>query len=239
MHKVIAAEFYKLKHSRIAWAVWFGALLPSLLYTIVHLVTADSVSTWDAWFGSQYSVLLIFSPTLFSIIAGYIFGREFMHKTMNSLFTYPYSRMHFLIGKWAVAVVFIVCTCLLAFLATLLSGLLFVEEDPGWTQIFAFLYAYLIMAAAAVAIVPLWSFVSIIGKSFVPAVVISLVIVCLPGPIGGGSAYSEIVRYVLGIAGYGAPANAGWFASAAAGLFLIFLVPSAVLYVKMDVHGGT
>ena len=239
MHRVIAAEFYKLKHSRIAWAVWFGALLPALLYSAVRLFSDADPPAWDAWFGSQYSVLLIFSPTLFSIIAGYIFGREFMHKTMNSLFTYPYSRIHFLVGKWTVAVAFIVCTCLLAFLANLLSGFLFVDEALKRTQISAFLYAYLIMAVAVVAVVPLWTFVSIVGKSFVPAVVISLVIVCLPGPIGGGSAYSDIVRYVLGIAGYGEAVNAGWFTAAAVGTFFLFMLLSAVLYVKSDVHSGT
>jgi|GEM_PF-6945027 ABC-type transport system involved in multi-copper enzyme maturation permease subunit len=239
MHRVIAAEFHKLKHSKIAWAIWFGALLPTLLYSAARLFSADGPPTWDSWFGSQYSVLLIFSPTLFSIIAGYIFGREYMHKTINSLFTYPYSRIHFLIGKWTVAVVYIVCTCLLAFLANVLSGLVFVEGELERTQISAFLFSYLIMAAAIVAVVPLWTLVAIIGKSFVPPVVISLVIVCLPGPIGGGSAYSDIVRYVLGIAGYGEAVNAGWFTAAAVGTFFLFMLLSAVLYVKSDVHSGT
>ncbi|WP_096186625.1 ABC transporter permease [Evansella halocellulosilytica] len=238
MNKVLAAEFYKLKHSKILFTVWIGAFLPALLYTIANLFSEDRL-IWDLWFGDQFSVLLIFSPPLFAIITGFIVGSEYQHKTINSLFTYPYSRFHFLAGKMIVAVTFIFMTCILAFAANIVTGLIFVEASLSLEDTVTYLIAYLVIALMITSVVPLWMFVSILGKSYTPAIVISLVISTLPGPIGGSTAYGEIVQFVLRIAGRGEPIDLFPVIVIFGSLFLVFLIIASTIYVKSDVHSGS
>lgn len=238
MNNVIFAEFFKLKHSKILWLIWFGALLPAVLYSISSEFSADSIQ-WDYWFSNQFSILLIFSPPLFALITGYITGREYQHKTINNLLTYPYSRFHFLAGKMIVAVTLIVFTCLLAFIANILSGHLFTDSSITKDDFLTYFVSYLVMTSIIISVVPLWMFVSILGKSSTMPIVISLVIITLPGPIGGGSAYSEIVHYVLRIAERGDPVNISLLVSLFGSLFILFLILSSIIYVKSDVHSGT
>lgn len=191
------------------------------------------------WFINHFQLFVINSIAIFAILTGFIISREYQHKTINNLLTYPYSRLHFLTGKTIVVIGMIILTCLIAFSVNTIAGSIFIDEKLTLDKIIILLRCHLVIAGIYISFVPVWLFASIVGKSYIPAILIGVVLVSLPGPIGGQKAYADIVQTVTRLAGVGEPINIWAFVSVFGIIFFNFLLLSTFIFTKRDVHSGT
>lgn len=100
MLNIIYCELLKLKKSYIIPVAVIGGMFMSILMVLASLVFKESVETFE-----QYSSNLEIPNTLllytifFSLVAGYVFSREFSDKTSSVVYAYPVSRTKIFISK--------------------------------------------------------------------------------------------------------------------------------------------
>lgn len=68
---------------------------------------------------------------VFSLIAGYIFTREFTDKTINVLYSYPIDRIQILMGKYIVACILVLLVYVIQFIASYLGLYIIWRQLPS------------------------------------------------------------------------------------------------------------
>jgi bacitracin transport system permease protein len=102
---LIYCEFLKLKRSKICIIALVGTLGTPLL-TILHGIQnhlahpENDISLFGLYDNAIMFLMLIFGLLVFSIIAAYLFSREYTEKTLKTLFVVPISKKRFLAGKF-------------------------------------------------------------------------------------------------------------------------------------------
>lgn len=139
MFNIIYSEFLKLKKSYLfTTAVIASVFLPSIAF-IVSLSNdySDITSVLKYTFIKDYranievNCFCFLHTVLFSLIAGYIFSREFADKTDNVIYTYPISRTKIFIGKLITLYIIISFIYVVQFLAMYLSLCIAWHEFPS------------------------------------------------------------------------------------------------------------
>lgn len=180
MFNILYAEITKLKRSSLLWLIPLSALLTALLeyaaltYQLHH--SPDSIFSWDwlVFTNFRYASLLI-SPILFSLFVGYLIALEFRVGTVNTLFTYSYRRVHFLIAKYLILVPVIFVILLLELLFTLGAGFLVNHPPLPIHAFWRYMEAFLWLTLMAYAFVPVYATVSMLGRSYLPNIVLGLI----------------------------------------------------------------
>ncbi|BCZ49232.1 ABC transporter permease [Clostridium gelidum] len=132
MFNIIYSEFIKLRKSFIfIIALIGGVLMPGVQFvgaigTVAeHYNEIQQVSIepfLKSYIGNievmsfQFTYIIIFS-----LIAAYIFSREFTDKTSNILYTYPISKIKIFIGKFITIYILILFVYIIQFITTYLS----------------------------------------------------------------------------------------------------------------------
>lgn len=102
---MIYCEFLKLKRSKICIIAFAGTLGTPLL-TILHGIQnhlahpENDISLFSLYDNAIMFLMLLFGLLVFSIIAAYLFSREYTEKTLKTLFVVPISKKKFLAGKF-------------------------------------------------------------------------------------------------------------------------------------------
>ena len=100
MLNIIYCELLKLKKSYIIPVSIIGGMFMSMLMILASLVFKESVETFEQYSSNlEIPNILLIDTILFSLIAGYIFSREFADKTSSVVYSYPVSRIKIFIGK--------------------------------------------------------------------------------------------------------------------------------------------
>lgn len=100
MLNIIYCELLKLKKSYIVPVAAIGGMFMSILFQLVALVYKDSKQTFEQYSSNlEMPNILLLYTILFSLMAGYVFSREFTDKTSSVVYTYPMSRIKIFIGK--------------------------------------------------------------------------------------------------------------------------------------------
>lgn len=175
MPRVIIAEILKLKRTKILWLLPLIALFPVFL-TFFGSLERDI--TWkDYYFFIWNTKNMVLGPVIFSLITGYVFSREYTDKTINALFTYPYSRSNYLFGKVVVVFLLLIISYCVTFFGTIITGMILIE-DPASFQTILGIFVSLIQTAfiQLLLLMPI-VLVTIIGKSFIPGVIVGVVAV--------------------------------------------------------------
>lgn len=102
MAEIVLCEFLKLRHSRICLIAFLGTLVTPLLVlmlTFRSLVEGGQVTLFGFYDSAFVFLMPLFAPLLFSIVAVYLFSREYTEKTLKTIFAVPVSKVKFLMGK--------------------------------------------------------------------------------------------------------------------------------------------
>lgn len=101
MLNIIYCEILKLKKSYIIPVSVIGGMIMSILFELAALVFKDSMQTFEQYSSNlEIPNILLLYTILFSLIAGYVFSREFTDKTSSVVYAYPVSRIKIFIGKF-------------------------------------------------------------------------------------------------------------------------------------------
>ncbi len=139
MFNVIYSEFLKLKKSYL----FATALITSVFLPIIAFIVSLSNDYSGISSALRYTLIKNYRvnieancfeflyTVLFSLIAGYIFSREFTDKTDNVIYTYPISRTKIFIGKLLTLYIIISFIYIVQFLAMYLSLCIAWRELPS------------------------------------------------------------------------------------------------------------
>lgn len=169
MVKILKTEVMKLKRTKILWLIPLAALLPIL----VLLDLPDPVVWGDVFNTNLAFINLLIAPPLFGLLAGYLFTREYRNSTINTLFSYPYSRIRFLLVKMFLMIPLIAATLFLNFLLLLIAQLI-VEYQVDWSFFTTIAGMYLRLVPLLFAVVPIAISFGIVSKNSIAPMALGL-----------------------------------------------------------------
>lgn len=179
-------ELVKLRRSFMIWLIPIAAIAPILLsYIPMHLnaVYDDIPFTWENLFqGELIFFNLLFAPPLFSLVASYIFAREYHDHVINQLFSYPINRMEILVSKLFISLLFIIVTVLLSFVLTIGLGSA-VIGDQSYLQLYGYLKIHLYSIFMQLALVPISILIAILRRSIVYPISVVVIGIVMSGLI--------------------------------------------------------
>lgn len=114
MLNVIYSELLKLKKSSVIFLVLIGGLTSPLILDISILVLHQKNRTFESYIYNTEGLSYMFVyGILFTIIAGYIFAREYANRTASSLYSYSCNRTKIFVGKLIVIYLLMFITCII------------------------------------------------------------------------------------------------------------------------------
>jgi ABC-type transport system involved in multi-copper enzyme maturation permease subunit len=180
MLNVFYAEITKLKHTKIYWLILI-AVIPVFLWSIIALspkVGPEGILVpfdLQDLFYRQGMIVTILGPLLFSLMTGYVVAREYQERTINQLFSYPVSRISFLIAKLLVVLLLISATVVLSFVVVVSSTLL-VTHQIDMTSVWLGIKMNFMIGILSFGTIPVAAAISMVWKSVIPSAVLGGVI---------------------------------------------------------------
>ncbi|MCM1188454.1 MAG: ABC transporter permease [bacterium] len=183
MAEIVCCEFLKLKHSRICLIAFLGTLVTPLLVltlTIRRLAAGEQVPLFGFYDSAFVFLIPLFAPLLFSIVAAFLFSREYTEKTLKTIFAVPVSKVKFLLGKH-IALLFCILILMVLTWAEILvlaviCNLIFGVRQLTPTVAIHFLLIMLQGAVLLYAVITPIAYIAIRSKGFFAPVLIAAVI---------------------------------------------------------------
>lgn len=178
---VISTEFIKLKKCKILWCIPLCAILPdALIFCIYAFNDKYSIVKWNDYVAIAATVFNVFMAVgFFTLIAGFIFSREYQENTINTMFTYPISRVQFFVGKLIVMLILISITTMTSFILLMTSGIIIKHEPLTANILLAYGKSYVLMIIMHFALVPIMAFLSIYNKNMIPSLILGISAACV------------------------------------------------------------
>lgn len=178
---VISTEFIKLKKCKILWCIPFCVILPdALVFSMYAFNKKYPVVDWNDYVSIAASVFNLFMAVgFFTLIAGFIFSREYQENTINTMFTYPISRVQFFAGKLIVMLILISITTMTSFILLMTSGIIIKHEPLTANMLLTYGKSYVLMIIMHFALVPIMAFLSIYNKNMIPSLILGISAVCV------------------------------------------------------------
>jgi len=145
---LLAAELLKLKRSRMFMLSLLGAAVAPVMVVLAFYISMNSKPSEETadfhtlfYNTSMYTVLLIGVP-LYSVVTAYLFNREYVEDTLKNLLTIPVSRTSLMLSKMLMLWMWIMLLTLVAWVLTILLGLLGQFEGLSGSLLVSSLIAY-------------------------------------------------------------------------------------------------
>lgn len=201
MFNIVYSEFLKLRKSYL----FNIALIASVFLPIIALIVALSndysgVSSAlrctlikDYRANIEINCFEFLYTVLFSLIAGYIFSREFTDKTDNIIYVYPISRTKIFIGKLLTLYIIISFIYIVQFLATYLTLYIAWQELPSKNFILTDIKVNVYSLLAQFLLMPIPILIGNITKNIIFPVVYGILgaVSCI-GTMAAGLMYSAV-----------------------------------------------
>ncbi|WP_053957278.1 ABC transporter permease [Inediibacterium massiliense] len=173
---VINTEFLKLRKCKILWCVPLCSLLPDILIFLIYAFNPKyPIVVWKEYFTSAIMLInILFGIGFFSLLTGFIYSREYQENTINTMFTYPISRMQFFISKLIVILMLIIVTIISSFIILLLLGLSIKHEPLTFNILLYYTKVYIFMIIMHYALIPVAAFLGIHNKSIIPPIILGV-----------------------------------------------------------------
>ena len=128
MLNIIYCELLKLKKSYIILVAVMAGMFMSMLMVLASLVFKEEVQTFEQYSSNlEIPNILLLYTILFSLIAGYVFSREFTDKTSSVVYSYPVSRIKIFIGK-LITIYMLICLVYLVKVISIYLGFYFLNH---------------------------------------------------------------------------------------------------------------
>jgi ABC-2 type transport system permease protein len=182
--RVLVTEFAKLRRAKITWFSWLAfSVLPLVSALFMWIVKephraaqlgllgqkarfAGVTADWPSYFGMIHQGAAAGGMILLSIIAAYVFGREYAEGTAKNMLALPVSRHWFVLAKLVVSLAwFAVLTALVVVEGFVVGALL---NLPGFSPSFAASTVWKITLAVLVSsmLVPTVTWIATLGRGY-------------------------------------------------------------------------
>lgn len=173
---VMHTEFLKLRKCKVLWCMPLCSLFPNILVFSMYAVNKKfPIVVWKDYFTTNEMLInAMLGIAFFSVLAGYIFSREYQENTVNSMFTYPISRIQFFISKLVVILILISITLISSFILAMLLGLTIKHEPLTFSVLLYYAKTYIFMIIMHFALIPIVAFLAIYYKSILPPIILGV-----------------------------------------------------------------
>lgn len=126
--------------------------------------------SWSYFFTFFHQAIAVGGMVIFSFIAAWVFGREYINKTLKDLLALPTSRTTIVMAKFLLIAIWSFSFSLVLLVVGILLG--FLIKLPGWSNQLLYDGIYRFIACALMAILLSWvvAFIANVGKSYFPAI---------------------------------------------------------------------
>lgn len=223
IRQILFTEFIKLRRSKIVWISLFAfSLLPlgcglfmwivrepgraaklGLLGTKAGFVGLEA--TWAGYFGMLVQAVGIVGMLLLSVIAAYLFGREYAERSAKNMLALPAGRHWFAAAKFCVALAWFAAIIVFSLAESFAVGSLL--GLPGLTVSLAVRGVGDVLLAAGISflVMPVTAWIATLGKGYLPPLgfaLLTLVLGTVLGATGWGKWFPwSIVPLFAGTAG--------------------------------------
>lgn len=128
MGELIYCEFLKLKRSKMKLIAFLGTMVTPLISVSqsigMYVLKSDYKISFFTLFESAFMFLmLLFGVLIFSVIASYIFSREYTEKTLKTLFTIPISKKNYIQCKFLALFILVLVLMIISWAYVLILGI--------------------------------------------------------------------------------------------------------------------
>lgn len=129
MVDLLRCEFLKLKRSRMILISFLGALATPVMVFVgaikFRIEKPGSVITYSSFFTqcNQYMIML-FGLVVYTVIAAYLFSREYSENTLKTILTVPVSKLSFIAGKFIMLLIWILCLTSITWISSIFLAML-------------------------------------------------------------------------------------------------------------------
>ncbi|MCX8129511.1 MAG: ABC transporter permease [Clostridia bacterium] len=179
MFSLIRCEFKKFKNTYINSLSMLGMLAPLGLVVLMFLINKENyvksgAYTWDN-FNGYFRVLFAFmvGPIITSFVAVFAVFYEYQQKTMKNVVASPHNRIKIMLSKIIYVYVLILIQYAIVAVINILCGYIMgfeMKPEMMWNKSIEIMMAGL----ATVLLVPFMMFITLLFKSFIPAMVMTV-----------------------------------------------------------------
>lgn len=147
MDDLIYCEFLKLKNSKMFLISILGAIVTPLMIFAGILKAklsneSKAITYTDIFEQSNLYVMLIFGLIVYSVIASYLFYREYTENTLKTILTIPISKISFIIGKYLMLLFWLFGLTAVTWVFTLLFGIVSNADNFSFSLLLKYLFQY-------------------------------------------------------------------------------------------------
>ena len=180
MTNIIYSEFMKLKKSFIIPLVLLGGLAIPAMYFFSYFnvdygALRQDTSAKDILSNINIMQIQVLDTILFSLIAGYIFSREYTNKTVSTLYSYPISRFKIVICKAIVVFVLVAIVYFLNLSASLITILTTLGMEELKNIFYIEFKTCLISAILQIFILPLSMFIGMVSENLIIPIIYGVI----------------------------------------------------------------
>ncbi len=179
MINLMRSEYKKYKGTYIYSLGLLGMISPVILITIGTFMTREDLITqgiysWHSFFGRLVAFFVyLIGPLLTSFIAISAVSHEYQSHTMGNILTTQYSRSKIILGKLGYISLLILALYACVALTNILCAFILGFTITG-TELIDYTSYLLLAGVTTLVIVPLALLLTLIFKSFIPAMIISV-----------------------------------------------------------------
>lgn len=176
LYTITSTELLKLKNCKITWAIPACSLIPNFIVFLIYAFNPKyPIVVWEEYFLQPIMLInLLIGIGLFALLTGFIFSREYQEQMVNSLFTYPISRISFLVGKMMVMLLIIGIVIFSSFGLSIFSGVVLEHEPLTSTILLKYLKAHILMVIMHFALIPIVAQLGISKRSIIPPIIFGI-----------------------------------------------------------------
>ena len=242
MISLIYSEFLKLKRSSIIFFIAVGSSFMPLLLDAAILISNDRHRTYESYMYNSEGISFTFMHgILFSIIAAYIFSREFNYKTSGNLYSYSYTRNQIFSGKLIVVWIIMIIITIMQWMVSNL-GYCILFGVPEWSLILIDMLINIKALLFQIALVSIPVLIVNITNNIIMPVMYSVVMLIFQLITSERNFKFNVINPLLGSTSLFADAygekscDIKYMAIYAALIFLIFTTAGFYYHKKMDIN---
>jgi ABC-2 type transport system permease protein len=221
--QVLATEFLKLKRSKITWLSWLAFSIMPLAGGLFMWIAKEPgratqlglmgekarlvgvTAGWTSFFTLLNQEGCIGGMVLLSIIAAYVFGREFADNTAKNMLTQPVARHWFAVAKLIVVFAWFGALTVSLIAEGLLVGALLELPELSMSLAVSSVGDVLFSGLVGFLLVPVVAWIAMLGRGYLPPIGFTIFMLVL-GNVFGATGWGKwfpwsIVPMLAGMAG--------------------------------------
>jgi len=214
-------EYKKIANSKILWAtVILFIFIPCMMGLMIYIVRHPEISAklgliaakaslfgnadWQAFLGIMQQSVATIGLVGFGFVTAWVFGREYIERTIKDILALPVSRTHIVIAKFVIVIIWCILLTLILFTVALFMGMVLRIENWSFYMFLTQTQTYFITAFMTILLCSPVAFFACYGRGLIAPlgfVIITLITAQFIALMGLGAYFPWAIPGVYSVAG--------------------------------------